>query len=124
MTVSIDNIILARRPGTTIDSRVSTLKALAEEQTDATAWGGLYNQGVALLVCHWLELDGRSASAVGAVQSEKEGQLSRAYGGVNTSDDALASTVYGAEYLRLRRVIPSFTVRGMDEMPKGTYGPF
>jgi hypothetical protein len=124
MAVSIQNIIEARRPSTVIDSRVNTLIALAKEQTDATAWGDFYNQGVALLTCHWLELDSRSASAVGGVTAEREGQLSRSYGGVNSVDEELGSTIYGAEYLRLRRTIPSFLVRGMDEMPKSNNASF
>jgi hypothetical protein len=124
MTVSIDDIILARRPDTVLGDRVNTLKALAALQMSSSAWGNLYKQGVALLVCHWMELDTRSASAVGAVTSEKEGQLGRSYGGVSSSEDELSSTMYGAEHVRLRCLIPSYAVRGMDEMPKTNNAAF
>jgi len=121
VALSIDEIIEARKPGTTIDSRVDALKDLAETQTDATAWGDTYNHGIALLVLHWLELDGRTDTA-GNITAKKEGQLSLSYGG-QTTDDALASTVFGAEYIGLRRLVFGPVVRGQNEMPKieGSY---
>ncbi len=119
MALTIADIIEARRPGTPIDARTTALIELAENQTDAAAFDHLYNHAVALLVCHWLEKS--DSMDAGQITGKREGQLSLTYAKFLTgigSDDALASTVYGQEYLSLRDTIFSPMVRGMNEMPK------
>jgi len=123
MSVSILDTIEARRPGTVQDSRLTTLIALAEEQT-GTAYGDFYNLAVALLVCHWLERDGstgsRGTGRSGQITSEKEGQLSRSYGQVSgESNNDLASTSYGLELQQLRKTNFKPVHRQMPFYPTG-----
>lgn len=119
---TVNDIIQARRPGTDIDARVGVLVELAQEQLSSTAFGAVYNHAVALLVCHWLELDAKQ-SAAGPVTSKKEGQLAISYAAPRDLSD-LSGSAFGHELQGMIRRIPSFAVRGMDEMPKSTYADF
>jgi hypothetical protein len=81
-------------------------------------FGKLYEQALALLVCHKLKMAGfgdnplGSAGVIGtgfAVSSISEGGVSISYGAsqsTNTSLDAeLGLTVYGTQFLQLRRQV-------------------
>lgn len=61
----------------------------------------------ALYAAHMLSLTTRSgqggAAALGAVTSEKEGDLQRSYGGVKGGDTYLGQTSYGQQYLDITR---------------------
>ena len=83
-------------------------------------FGRYYERAVALLSAHYMALaniaavDGSSGSSItaGAVVREKEGDLERQYGESANSNDLLAKTLYGKQYLDLRKmcIIP-VTVR-------------
>jgi len=73
---------------------------LAETQT-GTVYGDSRNYAVALLAAHSATMANRGGAS-GAITSETEGQLSRAYGARADASD-LAATGYGAELERLRR---------------------
>lgn len=61
----------------------------------------------ALYAAHMLSLSTRSgqggAAALGAVTSEKEGDLQRSYGGVKGGDTYLGQTSYGQQYLDITK---------------------
>lgn len=61
----------------------------------------------ALYAAHMLSLTTRSgqggAAALGAVTSEKEGDLQRSYGGVKGGDTYMGQTSYGQQYLDITR---------------------
>lgn len=81
-------------------------------------FGDMYNQGLAYLVCHKLKMAGKGISPLGkigqigagfAVGSVSEGGSSISYGANQTSnlatDAELGLTVYGVQFLQLRRHI-------------------
>ncbi|HCU25443.1 MAG TPA: hypothetical protein DF383_10540 [Deltaproteobacteria bacterium] len=96
-------------PGATIDLYIN----LAKFSVNPNVWREKYDFGVILLTCHMLKLkkanDASSASgAIGAVTSEKVGDLARSYGSIasaggSTDPSSLGITNYGQEFLRLRR---------------------
>lgn len=112
-------IIVLRRPQTPDDARLTDLIALAELQTSESAFGAKYDYAVALRVLHWLTMEemhgadadvtaaGSSGTAVGgSILQEKEGDLSRQYGGslvVAQRNPDLSSTQYGNELLQLMK---------------------
>jgi len=61
----------------------------------------------ALYAAHMLSLTTRSgqggAAALGAVTSEKEGDLQRSYGGVKGGDTYMGQTSYGQQYLDITK---------------------
>lgn len=70
--------------------------SLAEEQTSATAYGDLRSDAVALLALHWLALEERGRTgAAGAIVSESEGELSRAYSAPPQGSSDLSLTTWG-----------------------------
>lgn len=101
-------IVTARSPDTVQDSRFDTLVTLASSQVYEQVFGDQYAYAVAMVVLHWYELESRGNS-VGAVQSEKEGQLSRTYK-ISGDDDYWLSSAWGAEFLRIRKTLV-FAVR-------------
>lgn len=97
-------ILEARAPKYEGLPRMADLLALAEAQT-GTIYGTNRNLAVALLILHWLAKED-SGSAPGAVTSESEGGVSRAYSTPTPSpgqDGDLSSTSWGMEILGLRR---------------------
>ena len=83
-------------------------------------FGLLYDQGLALLVCHFMKMHGFGESPLGdmagnaaamgyGVSSVSEGGSSISFGSNasgNLQDNAdLAQTVYGTEYMNLRRKV-------------------
>lgn len=95
-------IITARAPelAAANSERIPTLITLAGEQT-GSVFGVQRNSAIAMLVLHWLASEA-SASAGGALTSEKEGELQRSYGSAPSNDD-LDSTRWGQERKRLAR---------------------
>lgn len=60
----------------------------------------------ALYAAHLMSLatrSGQGGAAMGAVTSEREGDLQRSYGGVNGGDTYLGQTSYGLQYLEITR---------------------
>lgn len=94
--------------------RVLRFFGYAEKEVSAGAWGNLYDMAVVLLTAHKLDLRERARRAragngvnIGPLTSKKTGDLSESYaapGGSSSSmnEQLLTSTIYGAEYLRLR----------------------
>lgn len=89
------------------DSRISILISIASKSVSEGVWGDLTDPATGYLTAHLLAMSKRGASGgSGPVTMEKVGELSRGYGQLSVDGNAeLASTVYGAEYLRLRRMI-------------------
>ena len=93
-------------------------------------FGNLYEQGIAYLVCHKLKMAGHGENPLGdigtigtgfAVGSVSEGGSSISFGANQASnlaaDAELGLTVYGVQYLQLRRsVIVPIHVSGESEV--------
>ena len=93
-------------------------------------FGNLYEQGIAYLVCHKLKMAGHGENPLGdigtigtgfAVGSVSEGGSSISFGANQASnlaaDAELGLTVYGVQYLQLRRsVIVPIHVNGEREV--------
>lgn len=77
---------------------------LAAARLSATVWGRYYQQGVAYLAAHMLELSTREGAA-GPIQSEQAGQVSRSYGPFQHPSH-YGATGYGDEFLNIRRQVP------------------
>jgi hypothetical protein len=84
------------------DSRVSTVVSLAKTQV-GKVFGKQRSAAIANLAAHMLSMADRNGAA-GGVASKSEGGLSISFAGLAT-DDLLAQTSYGAEFLRLRRMV-------------------
>jgi len=96
------------------DDTLEVFLSMAAERMDAKAWGKLYEQGAAYLAAHLLTLRdrgdmaaGHGGGAGGGITSVSEGGQSISYGGggqnaSTLSEEALASTQYGQQYLQLR----------------------
>jgi hypothetical protein len=77
---------------------------------DASVWGAVYGDAMVFYAAHRVLRDpasglGTSASAPGAVTSQRDGDLSRTYAqpaAAVGSDADLATTTYGSLYLELR----------------------
>lgn len=93
-------ILAAIAPELAANPGMATHLQLAEGQT-GDVYGGQRNHAVALLAAHSLTVAGRGGYA-GAVTSVKEGQLAMSFA-VRADADAMESTSYGQELLRLRR---------------------
>ena len=102
--------------------------ALAMEEMDSTAWGELYNQGVAYLAAHKMlrmgvgssGVIGGGAGAAGMVTAETAGKVSRSYGSaasasVTLGEQEYTTTKYGMQYLAL--------LRRLDEAGPGYSSP-
>lgn len=86
----------------------------AEKEVSASVWGDLYDMAVVLLAAHKLDIRERARRSrtgagvgVGPLTSKKTGDLAESYASPGASSSSLneqllTSTVYGAEFLRLR----------------------
>lgn len=79
--------------------------AIATAQMNVAAWGQLYNAGFVYLCAHLAKLGLLRGS--GPITSETLDRMSRTYGTVQGIKGSLGLTSYGAEYLRLIRLLPS-----------------
>lgn len=101
------------------DGMIAFWDGIAAKSVDATRWGDLYSQGVALFVAHNITLQSRSiagggAGVAGAVASKSVGSVSVSY------DNAIAQlsnagqwalTIYGQQYLQLARLFGAGAVQ-------------
>lgn len=112
-TGTAKQIVALKSPSFASDTRLDDLVTLAQFHVSSGAYGDAYQYALALVVCHWLALDGQgggsstsSSSGVGgSLKSEREGELQRSYG-VPSGADAksyYSSTTYGQEFLNLRK---------------------
>jgi len=116
--ITAEEIIAVRAPQYQGNPRIPLLLELAEEFTgDKVPVVTPRENAKALLVLHWLSLDDRlqnGNAGVGAIQEEKEGELTVKYGNSSSNVMAfnsdmkgyLAQTVWGLElYAFLKRYI-------------------
>jgi len=106
-------IVLVRDPDIPDDQQLTDRIALATART-GDEWGDQKNEAIALQVLHMYALDSRGSAAsgggiAGPLTGEKEGRVSRQYGGsllnsLSAKDIPWAQTSYGLEYLALRRM--------------------
>jgi len=102
----------------TIDANNSTetknkFIGVAISETDSTLFTdtNTYNMAVAYYAAHLLELSSRDGNSKGVLTSEKEGDLSRGYGGGNSAETN--TTQYLDSYNRLIGVrVPKFYMQG------------
>ncbi len=77
---------------------------IAQSWIGLDAWGTHASKAHALLTGHFLKLAGEGTGpAGGAVTSRSAGSVSESYAVATPSDAELGSTIYGAQYLALRR---------------------
>jgi hypothetical protein len=114
MGLSALEVIQARAPQFSADSRLSTFIALATQRTSSTKFGENYGLAVGLRVLHMLDLEAQrgggstnsGTSNPGAVSSRGEGELSEAYFGAmqkryGDKFPDLCQTAYGVELIEL-----------------------
>ena len=104
MATPADVRIIAPEFAGKTDEEIQFFIDIAVLSCDEIIWGDFYNPGVCYLTAHLLTRSANGGSAAGPVQSEKVGDLSRTYA-VSSGGNALGSTAYGAEYLRLRSTL-------------------
>ncbi len=86
-------------------TRFNVLKGIAEGFVDETLFVGKVDYAVTLMIAHMLKIGERAGSG-GSVESEKVDKLKREYTPTATkSDQELAATSYGQEYLRCRKSV-------------------
>ena len=98
------------------DDELNKWIELAKPWVSQNKFGDLYNQALAFMVCHRLKVSGKGVDplnglgsvAIGlTVGSVSEGGSSISYGASQSSsltiDAELATTVYGVQFLQLRR---------------------
>ena len=102
----------------TINSNNSTDKKnkfinMAKNEVNSTIFSDsdTYNLAVAYYACHLLELSSRGGDSKGVLTQEKEGDLSRSYGGSNNPNISMNTTQYLDSYNRLLKVrVPNFYI--------------
>lgn len=86
---------------------------IAKNEIDSTLFSdsNTYNLAVAYYACHLLELSSRDGNSKGVLTQEKEGDLSRSYGGGNIPSTTVNTTQYLDSYNRLLKTrIPNFYI--------------
>lgn len=108
-----EDIVAVKCPGKETDPRLTDMIELAKFTISENIFGEKYEYALALLVCHFFQLEaqggGSSSSSgsgsVGGIKSEKEGDLARSFGGVSSnireSKMFLSQTAAGQELLYL-----------------------
>jgi len=106
--------LLAPEYAATIDATVNKWLAMADLQAAETCFTDeRAAMAQALYAAHLLTLS-TAGGAVGAVVSEREGDLSRTYATIKGGDTLLGSTSYGQQYIDLTR--PCFGVNIMTRV--------
>lgn len=105
--ISITTWIGLIAPQFASNASLSEYVAAAAEQLDVATWGGAYNQAVALLACHYMQLAANGAAggggAAGAVASRKAGDVSIGYGASSSAaGTGYDLTIYGQQFVALR----------------------
>lgn len=98
---------VATELATETETRINLFIGFAREYICEEKWGTKAKTAITLYAAHLLTLANRGATgAVGAVTSEKVGELSRNFGSaVGGENDELAQTPYGMMIMQLRRGI-------------------
>ena len=105
--------LLAPEYAATLDATVNQWLAMADLQAAETCFTDeRAAMAQALYAAHMLTLS--TAGAVGAIVSEREGDLSRTYAAIKGGDTLLGSTSYGQQYIDLTR--PCFGVNIMTRV--------
>lgn len=102
----------------TLDADNSTDKKnrfinIAKNEVDATLFSDKnnYNLAIAYYTCHLLELSSREGNSRGVLTYEKEGDLSRTYGGGNNPNVSMNTTQYLDSYkMLLKDRVPNFYI--------------
>ena len=102
----------------TIDNDNSTDKknrfiSIAKSEVNSSLFtdSDTYNLALAYYACHLLELSLRDGNSKGIVTREKEGDLSRSYGGGNNQNISMNTTQYLDSYNNLLKVrVPNFYI--------------
>ena len=106
--------LLAPEYSATLDATVNQWLAVADLQAAETCFtDDRAEMAQALYAAHLLTLS-VSGGVVGAIVSEREGDLSRTYATVKGGDTVLGSTSYGQQYIELTR--PCFGVNIMTRI--------
>lgn len=101
MAISADTVIkVAPELSSEETSRINYFITEAGRYINSVTWGAKADFAHALYTAHLMTISGLSGSA--GVTSERVGDLSRSYA-VNASDDSLASTSYGKQFMSLRK---------------------
>lgn len=91
------------------DARITTFIADALTEINTTQWDRLADRGTLALAAHLLLDAGKDddETPAGPVKKEKIGEVSAEYvvPAIAGDENALASTKYGREYLRLKRLV-------------------
>ena len=93
------------------DTRISLFIEDAEAEMSESAWGTLYSKGLAYLTAHLLTIGTKTGAGNSApsnvLQSHSVEGVSESFAVPSMSEynSTLSSTSYGAEYVRLRRLI-------------------
>lgn len=94
---------------TATDTLIELWLAQAERRVNTTQWGEKADDATLWLTAHLLKIDcqirGGGTPVAGPISSERVGDLSRTYSvpGGRLKDSFLASTVYGQQYLEMRK---------------------
>jgi hypothetical protein len=106
MAISASDIkALGSEFSTLSDSLIETYVGIAQCLIAEDAWGCCYNQALSLMSAHLVTMGTRGGVA-GNITSERVGDLSRSYGGINSSTkdiNELSLTSYGNMLSMLRR---------------------
>ena len=120
--------VLAKEFEDVPDEEIEILYEMVEPLIDEVKFGKLYNQALALLICHRLKMAGRGESVMGGmgsiangltVGSISDGGTSISFSGSAQGDGSAeaeyALTVYGMQFVTLRRlVIVPITINSGD----------
>lgn len=100
------------------DETISKWIEVVRPMVSKKQFGKLYEQAIALLVCHKLKLQGEGTSPLGNINplsagfglsSYSAGSLSMSFGASQSSnigmDAEYGLTIYGMQYLQLRRMV-------------------
>lgn len=87
-------------------ARVDRFINRAAGEVNRAAWGCKADEATALLAAHRLTMRARPGNAAGAVTMERTADRQRNFAvPASGAGDILASTSYGAEFVRLRKTI-------------------
>lgn len=105
MALTVKQIIAAKKPGITDDSRLDALIELASDRTSSDVFGKNANLAIALRVLHNIAISDDFDGQPGGVQSRSEGQLSITYANASAIGDKgdLSQTAWGVELRALIR---------------------
>lgn len=97
------------------DGRFDVVLEMADAQVDKDYFEELWEQALAYLMAHIMEMSNRSGEASGSVSSRKEGDISVSYNASSSDEGVLGLTSYGRIYLELlAKKSPGFMVSGGD----------